>query len=278
MSKPAFIDGDNTLYHYFSTELVAKESPENHALIMRMIADLSIWFPPIVYQKMPVLLPFAIRDLTCRKAVNKRLEEWGTCNNHGYFRDDNTLIKAIPRKFLIKSKRREYSGKRMGKGFVASHVWRKIKGETLASRDPILNSFVPNLVWLPRQISKLTDREGSFAQRFLQKLSLSIFQDIAVSSQLEEYTRNAWEMLPVPPRMEASDGISCNNYFDISEKEVHKLIEKLAEQTSILKSPQPNKKIYCSRYLESYSKLPLEKKLNLQKSLENYLSLLPKGL
>lgn len=273
MPKRSFIDGDNALYHYFSTDLVAKESPENHALIMRMITDLSIWFPQKVYQKMPVLLPFVVRDPTCRKAVNKRQEEWGSCNDQGYFRDDNTLIKAIPRKFLIKSKRKAYSGKRMGKGFIASHVWRKTRGGTLASRDPLLNSFVPNLVWLPRQISKLTDREGSFAQRFLQKLSLSMFRDVVVPGSLAEYTDRVWEMLPVPSGVDTPEA-SSGNSFDVNEKDVSRLVEKIAEQSSVLRSHQPNKKIYCSRYLASYSKLPSEKRVALQKNLENYLSLL----
>ena len=51
----------------------------------------------------------------------------------------------------------------------------------------MLNSFVPNLVWLPVQISKLTDREGSYAQRFLQAISCQIYKNISLPKELTEH-------------------------------------------------------------------------------------------
>lgn len=270
---PTPIDGDNVLYHYFQSELVAKDRPENHAIITRMILDLSIWFPPVVYQKIPVLLPFVVRDPTCRRAVNKEKEEWGSCDEQGYFRDDNTLIKAIPRKFRIISPRKEYAYKRLGNGFVASHVWRETANRhSLASRDPLLNSFIPNLVWLPRQLSKLTDREGSFAQRYLQKLSLTIYRDVLLSGSLSAYVRPVWEKLPTPSRIEMVE--TGRNYFDIREDDVNKFISKLKEQVNILQSQDVGQKIYCSRYLKSFELLSPETKINFLSNLEIYLKTL----
>jgi len=43
----------------------------------------------------------------------------------------------------------------MGNEFVASHVWRVVDHAEVKSRLPLLNSFVPNLVWLLVQVSKL---------------------------------------------------------------------------------------------------------------------------
>lgn len=34
--------------------------------------------------------------------------------------------------------------------------------------NPKVNSFVPNLVWLPKPLAVLTDVEGSFAQQYVQ--------------------------------------------------------------------------------------------------------------
>ncbi len=120
------IDGDNILYRYFKDELVERDNSESRLLIRCMIHDLSIWLPLELYRSVPVLLPFVIRDPTCRKTVNKKREAWGSCDSNGYFRDDNTLVKAIPRKYKITSQNKAYSGRKIAKGFVASHVWRKL--------------------------------------------------------------------------------------------------------------------------------------------------------
>jgi hypothetical protein len=63
----------------------------------------------------------------------------------------------------------------MGTSFVASHVWRELVPSGQASRERATYSFVPNLVWLPAQVSKLSDREGSFVQTYLQALSWKIW-------------------------------------------------------------------------------------------------------
>lgn len=190
------LDGDNVLYHYFKQDLITEESPESQALVRKLLRNLSIWLPIKIYQKLPVLLPFVVRDSRCRKAVNKIAEEWGTCNTDGYFRDDNTLIKSIPRSFKITGKNRTYNGCKLGKSFVASHIWRIVPDSSkLASEDPHLNSFILNLVWLPRQISKFTDREGSFAQKYLQTLSYSVYHDVKIDSKKRKFVDNIWNRI-----------------------------------------------------------------------------------
>jgi hypothetical protein len=172
------LDGDNVLYHYFKQVLNAEDA-ESRTLLRKLLNNLSIWLPVELYQKLPVLLPFVVRDPWCREAVNKTAEEWGTCNADGYFRDDNSLIKPIPRPFKIRGKSPTYNNCKLGRGFVASHLWRVVLDSSKrASEDPYLNSFIPNLTWLPRQISKFTDREGSFAQKYLQALSYAIYHDV----------------------------------------------------------------------------------------------------
>src|SRR5271157_4789118 len=93
------IDGDDALYHYFKEAIAAKE-PDTE-LVKKLILNLSIWLPVELYQRLPILRPFIVRDPTCRKSVNKKAEEWGSCDKNGYFRDDNSLVKAIPRTFRV---------------------------------------------------------------------------------------------------------------------------------------------------------------------------------
>ena len=93
-----------------------------------------------------------------------------------------------------------------GEGYVASHVWRVLNREGgLAARNPLTYSFVPNLVWLPREVSKLTDREGSFVQGYIQALAIKIYREIPVRDELQPIVEESWGLLPapahIPPRV-----------------------------------------------------------------------------
>src|SRR5207248_16566 len=105
----------------------------------------------------------AVRDPLCRGNKTKGLpDEWSAPDANGYFRDDNTLVKGLPRSLSISSPEssRVYGSAPIGNGFVSSHVWRMLRSGEYASRNPLTYSFVPNLVWLPGQVAALTDREG----------------------------------------------------------------------------------------------------------------------
>jgi hypothetical protein len=90
------------------------------------------------------------------------------------------------------------SGARLGSEFVAFHVWRVVNDDRLASRITLLNSFVPNLVWLPGQIAKLTDREGSTVQQTLQAVAHVIYRDAHVRHDVRNLVKKAWAMIPAP--------------------------------------------------------------------------------
>ena len=161
---------------------------------------MAIWLPLDVYREWPVLLPWVVRDSTCRG--NKKLgipDEWGAPDTDGYLSDDNSLVKVLPRSLEVRTPLVGHlRGARMGNEFVASHVWRVVDHAKLASRVPLLNSFVPNLVWLPTQVSKLSDREGGPVQRALQATAWSMFRSAPVAPHLSEIVEAAWEMIPEP--------------------------------------------------------------------------------
>jgi hypothetical protein len=170
---------------------------------------------------MPLLTPHAVRDNTCRKDVKAgRPEAWGSPNNEGYFRDDNSLIKRIPAALAIESHFSGYNGARIGKGFVASHVWRITTTGDSAPRNPLTNSFVPNLVWLPTQVAKLSDREGSFVQTYLQAISKKIYGAVPVSPHRESAVAEAWALLPDPPGIppQGLPGAEGLNFFGYTEE------------------------------------------------------------
>jgi hypothetical protein len=170
---------------------------------------------------MPLLTPYAVRDNTCRKDVKSgRPEAWGSPNSEGYFRDDNSLIKGIPTALAIESRFSEYNGARMGNGFVASHVWRSTANGGSAPRHPLTNSFVPNLVWLPTQVAKLSDREGSFVQAYLQAISKKIYHPVVLSNHQEGIAADAWALLPDPPGIppQGLPSIEDLNFFECTDE------------------------------------------------------------
>jgi hypothetical protein len=136
------------------------------------------------------------------------------------FRDDNSLIKGVPRGFPIHNPANPLMDRRkLGTGFVASHVWRVLVGGGHANREPQTYSFVPNVVWLPSQVSKLTDREGLFVQSYLQALSARIHRGLKLNPKLEAIVAPIWDQLEVRPEVAgvAMPDPGALNYFEVSE-------------------------------------------------------------
>jgi len=196
------VHGDDLLYRFFEDAL--KSRPELFATIPQLlITTMGLWLPLDAYERWPVLLPWVVRDAKCRGNPRKGvLDEWSSPDAQGYLRDDNSLIKAIPRSLLIAGPKRSHvQGARMGSEFVASHIWRVVKHADLASHHPLLNSFIPNLVWLPAQIAKLSDRQGGVVQKTLEAMSYTVYRQAPVLPHLQQAVEEAWEMIP-PPTVE----------------------------------------------------------------------------
>lgn len=197
-AKARTIHGDDLLYR-FLTDLFADDTGAYGQVPQLMLASMGVWLPLDVYRQLPVLLPWVVRDPSCRPRGGS-IDDWSSPNSLGYLRDDNSLIKSLPRSLSISSSRQPHlNGARMATEFVAAHVWRTCTdGGDLASRRPSLNSFVPNLVWLPSQVAKLTDREGSTVQVTLQGLAWAIYRNAPVERRLKAVVEESWSLLPEP--------------------------------------------------------------------------------
>jgi len=201
----AEVDGNTIMYHYLQKDLRVRNYPMFLSRVIQEVSDLGIWIHPDDYCKLPILLPFTYRDINCRKKTSgEKKDSWGAPNlNTGLQKDDNTLIKNFGqhKKHTIESSTvSNYAGKSIGKGFKASHVWREIDEEgSLASRNNLLFSFCPNLVWLPPELAKLSDREGSVVQSYLQLISTHIYRDVEVSDALKPFVEKSWQLLENKP-------------------------------------------------------------------------------
>jgi hypothetical protein len=195
------LDGNQVLYRYLQSELLRSDVWLFQMLAARLVTGLGVWLAPEVYKRFPLLRPYAARDPDSRGNPREGIpDQWGAPDATGLFRDDNSLVKGMPYSLTISAPRNSlYNGARIKKGYVASHVWRKLDDRTrLASRNWLTYSFVPNLVWLPREVSKLTDREGSFVQGYIQALAVKVYRHVQVSPRLQPVVERAWQLLPAP--------------------------------------------------------------------------------
>jgi hypothetical protein len=276
ISNSKIVDGQNVLYHYIQKNVLREEDDFSKELLKRLLTDLSIWIPTNFYLRLPVILPYVVRDNSCRTKTANGEDEWGSANSKGFLRDDNSLLKGIVRSFPIKSSSISiYNGSRLGTGFVASHIWGKVTVDEkclISSRHHMLNSFVPNIVWLPVQISKLTDREGSLAQRLLQRISYEIYRDISLPSELQR----VWEALVAP---EGTTNINIDlervNFFDVSDDWLTKRINCLLSEIDTILSVDKTGcldegKVKSSRYLPTLKPLYSIQKQEMNEWLSKY--------
>lgn len=273
-SRRFSVHGDSHLHHYRSR---LEEAQATHT-VQELLTQVGIWLPLDVYFRWPVMLPFAVRDLACRPTGHPEgKNEWGAPDAMGYFRDDNSLIKGLVRSLEISAPQsRGLSGARTSGGFVAAHIWRVVKdSDLLATRISGLNSFVPNLVWLPREIAKLSDIEGGEVQRTLQAMSLAIYRSSPVAPQLQQIVDECWHQLPIP-EAEIDDVDKQNlNWFVSTPKflAVRSMrVRQVASALDRLEQFVPlTQKVVSSRYTAGLPMVAPENRLRLRKSLEPFL-------
>ena len=175
--------------------------------------------------------------------------------------------------------------KKLGRGFTACHVWRQVRNsDALASRDPRTNSFVPNLVWLPTQLAKLSDREDSFVQGFLQSISRKVYRNVEPAEPLKIHAECAWSLLP-EDRNELEIGIpdpSQLNYLVPNKKFFKYRMQRTADVVDLISSrlegSSPTRQIAKGRYFEGLSRLGRNKPISRKRELMGYLDDVQRGL
>lgn len=172
-----------------------------------------------------------------------------------------------------------YDGSRLGAGFVASHIWGAVtiaNKHVLASRHYMLNSFVPNLVWLPVQISKLTDREGSLAQKLLQAISYKMYRGISMPHDISIL----WNDLPYPEELrDLGVDLTRMSYFVVPDEWLKRRIRGLVSEIDIILSldrmaDSKSHKIKSRRYLPTLEQIHPEHRRTLNEWLAKYKTLL----
>ncbi len=274
---PKRIDGGNAIYHYLQKIVIPRDDVFSRELVLRLVLDLSIWLPLELYCAVPLLLPYCVRDSSIRA------REWGTANPQGYLRDNNSILKLLVGSYAIRSPRfSAYDRAGRGRNFTASHAWRWIRLEDkrhLATAHPLAYSFVPNLAWLPAQIAKLTDHEGSFAQQVLQAVAWAYYAPARLAHP--PALAGIWEGLK-PPELQIEVEAGQLNTFVVSPRSIairrNNLIKEIETITQSLELGAPAGRSPRSfRYLQSLSAVPREDAAGMLAWLGSYREFLAKG-
>jgi hypothetical protein len=269
------VDGDNILYKLLSG-LIDQGGAESEWLIRHSVELCSVWWDPKVYESTPVLIPWAVRDPESRGNPGKGLsDQWGSPNHEGYFRDDNSLVKGLVKSLPVIGPKSSYTnGKRLGTGWVAAHIWRTNGSSVLASRDPKLYTFVPNLVWLPRQIAKLSDIEGSPVQRALKSISWSLYRDTSLVPGKHRIAERSWKYLPDPEKPTDID-VANLSFFGSPDKTVRMRLQRTYEVLDALRTLERSKplttKVVSGRYTAGLNDVASPKRVELARELEKHL-------
>lgn len=163
----------------------------------------------------------------------------------------------------------------MGNGFVASHVWIQLRTKPIsihACNWECSNSFIPNLVWLPVQLSKLTDRDNSYAQRFIQHISYLLYRKVPLPVKFP--ATMIWNELQDPGITPISTiDLSQLNYFEnnstwIAERKA-KLKNEIESIINVLNGYPPvitpiNNKKYLPSLVKKVGAMSPADKLNLE--------------
>ena len=233
------LHGDRVLYPFLQRELVETDLWLAQLVAARLVVALGIWFHPSTYQQLPVLLPHVVRDSSARKSRGEE-EEWGSPNQEGLLRDDNSLIKNAIKSLRIESTRPGFHGASIGNGWVAAHIWQLRRDGLRATTRPETNSFLPNLVWLPTWLASMSDRPGSFVQEFLQAISASLYARLPVQPGRDQWAARAWDQFEVPSIPKSGiPHIEQLNFFEHSEIWLHRRVATIIDATRALRGIGP---------------------------------------
>lgn len=248
------MDADQVLWKELHHRGITSVGDLDHAQISELVVRYAVWMPVNVYQKTPWLAPFAVRRgrhrIDARVGGNKR-DLWGFPDEAGYFTDDNSLIKSFFKKQRVQDFGRlsPYGTACFRRGMWCCHVWAS------TTIDPLLFSFVPNLVWLPVSLAHFSDnhlaRPPHPVHEMLKEIALfRYFQYRTLTAN--ERVQAAWTKLgilnpaiPKSTKYQMAEFSDSERIVRLVDKRIHRFIEFL---DSLGDGASPKAKRFSKRY------------------------------
>lgn len=193
--KSNAVDADVVFTKYLKSNFDALLESLQDDDIVNLILKFGIWMSIDSYKNAPWIARYAIR--TVRPRIDNRFpgekrDLWGTPSVEGYFTDDNSLIKSSYKNMRVVGRNNPYGESFITSGLVCCHVWPH------TTKDAQLFSFIPNLIWIPKSLSRYTDVLGNKPihkiHYILQSCSITRFKSTQVRTGLDD-ARSAWSKL-----------------------------------------------------------------------------------
>ena len=178
--------------------------------LVKLALRFAIWPSIATYQSAQWLAPFAIRRNRNRTEVNApgpKRDLWGLPTEDGYFADDNSLIKSIALNRSLSPDSNPYGNGKISRGLVCCHIW---AGTT---SEPLLFSFVPNLVWLPKSLASYSDAHHAGTPHAIHFALMQVSGERYGRDHTNPRVTKAWSLLGSPDHI-VLDVYTCTELAD----------------------------------------------------------------
>ena len=225
------MDADAVLWAELSQRGITDLDQLSDDEVVNLALRFAVWIPVETFVRAPWLAPFAVRKIRIRnddRAPGDKRDLWGLPDESGYFTDDNSLIKGMFRNRSVRPNSSPYGAGRLRKGMVCCHVWAS------TTTDPLLFSFVPNLVWLPRTLAPYSDNHQTAdphpVHNTLKQVALDRYRSVRTGVSAGR-VEQAWERLePVTESVVDHERFE----FDVDGQLVNLVDGRLARLTGFL--------------------------------------------
>ena len=225
------VDAEAAFLKSLSDAGLGRVSELEESTLIHVALQHAVWIPADSFVRAPWLAPFAVRKLRIRDdayAPGPRRDLWGLPDDHGYFSDDNSLLKGVFRNRRVVPASGPYGGGPITRGLVCCHIWAN------TTSNPLLFSFVPNLVWLPRSLAPFSDAHHGTPHRLHEVLkSVSVARYKAERLQVgASRVALAWQALTAESVLDSRNGgnefVLADQLVDLVEGRLSRLTEFLA--------------------------------------------------
>ncbi len=191
-------DADLQFTEFLKTHYGQDISALSEKEIVELVVKFAIWPATDSFVSAPWVARYAVRRQRHRtddRAPGEKRDLWGMPDEMGYFADDNSLLKSTYKNLQITGPSNPYKTLRLTTGLVCCHIW------SATTSDPLLFSFLPNLVWLPKSLSRFTDvyreKDVHRVHYVMQELSYRRYRGLKTRVGDEDCQR-AWAKLARP--------------------------------------------------------------------------------
>lgn len=206
-----------------------------------------VWLPVETYQKWPVLLPWIVRDNSVAQSKTKAAHTGKdliktASSGTGLLRSDNAPIGGLKKDLPVMwagGLHETFMSKPLKGGtheWMQSHCWSYLSdtGQSTATH-PLTNSFVPNLVWLPHAMGRLTDDERLVFAAELRAIAWARYRHVEVDRAFRDVVEEAWSLLDPPQADDVHMGhLGRANEFKVPAKFYQSKVEKVRSISAYL--------------------------------------------